>query len=139
MIGSIFYYFLFFVFVDSTILPITAHLDFKQDNSLSCVSVVCDTAKSKQPVRRSSSTRRKVSLTSKAPSEIQNENEREIKKIFFSSARNDFTNNVSTETILLQPGFNSIQLSTKATRVGLWSFKQVNLFSYFPIDFNRKN
>lgn len=41
------------------------HLDFKQDNTLDSASVVCDTSKSKQPVRRTSSTRRKVSPTSK--------------------------------------------------------------------------
>jgi trafficking protein particle complex subunit 10 len=45
-------------------LPIFLHLDYKQDNSLSCASVVCDT-KGKQPVRRSSSTRRKISPTGK--------------------------------------------------------------------------
>lgn len=47
-------------------LPMSIHLDFKQDNTLDCASVVCDTKNNKhQLVRRSSSTRRKVSPTSK--------------------------------------------------------------------------
>lgn len=48
----------------STMMPISTHLDYKQDNTINCASVVCDT-KSKQPVRRSSSTRGKSTLTGK--------------------------------------------------------------------------
>lgn len=47
-------------------LPMSVHLDFKQDNTLDCASVVCDTKGKQQLVRRSSSTRRKVSPTSKS-------------------------------------------------------------------------
>uniref|UniRef100_A0A2M4BAU0 Putative transmembrane protein n=1 Tax=Anopheles marajoara TaxID=58244 RepID=A0A2M4BAU0_9DIPT len=83
-------------------LPITLHLDYKQDNTLSGSSVACDT-RTKQPVRRSSSTRRKISPTQ----------------------RSDFTNCVSCERTLLQPGRNSLTLRTKATRVGTWSFRQL--------------
>lgn len=47
-------------------LPMTIHLDYKQDNSLNFASVVCDNdTKNKQLLRRSSSTRRKVSPTRK--------------------------------------------------------------------------
>lgn len=41
------------------------------------------------------------------------------------AVRNDFTNQVQAEKVLLAPGENLIQLNAKATRVGLWSFKQV--------------
>uniref|UniRef100_A0A1Q3F869 Putative transmembrane protein n=1 Tax=Culex tarsalis TaxID=7177 RepID=A0A1Q3F869_CULTA len=84
------------------LLPITVHLDYKQDQSLSCASVACDN-KAKQPVRRTSSTRRKISPTQ----------------------RTDFTNCVASEKVLLQPGLNVVSLGTKAKRVGTWSFKQL--------------
>ncbi|EDS30577.1 transmembrane protein 1/tmem1b [Culex quinquefasciatus] len=84
------------------LLPITVHLDYKQDQSLSCASVACDN-KAKQPVRRTSSTRRKISPTQ----------------------RTDFTNCVASEKLLLQPGLNVVRLSAKAKRVGTWSFKQL--------------
>lgn len=49
----------------SVMLPMAIHLDFKQDNTLDCASVVCDTKASKhQILRRSSSTRRKITPTS---------------------------------------------------------------------------
>lgn len=44
------------------------------------------------------------------------------------SVRYDFTNQVQVENIVLKPGENAIQLSAKATRVGLWHCKQVCLF-----------
>ena len=88
---------------EMSILPVSVHLDYKQDNTLACASVVCD-MKNKQPVRRTSSTtRRKVSPT----------------------LRSDFTNCVSVEKVLIQPGTNVIELSTKALRVGTWSFNQL--------------
>lgn len=86
----------------SALLPISVHLDYKQDHTLSCASVACDN-KAKQPVRRTSSTRRKISPTQ----------------------RSDFTNSVSSEKVLLQPGSNVIELKSKAKRVGSWSFKQL--------------
>lgn len=43
------------------------------------------------------------------------------------TARNDFTNNVSNDNVVLHPGMNTIELRTKATRTGLWKFRQVRL------------
>lgn len=43
-------------------MTITSFLDFKQDTTINCASVVCD-IKNKQPVRRSSSTRGKPTQT----------------------------------------------------------------------------
>ncbi|XP_058058025.1 trafficking protein particle complex subunit 10 [Anopheles bellator] len=85
-------------------LPVILHLDYKQDNTLSGASVACDNPV-KQPVRRSSSTRRKVSPTQ----------------------RSDFTHCVGSEQVLLQPGPNTVTLKTKATRVGTWSFRQLSV------------
>ncbi|XP_055699256.1 trafficking protein particle complex subunit 10 isoform X2 [Phlebotomus papatasi] len=85
-------------------LPMKLHLDYKQDGTLEIASVLCE-MKGKQPLRRSSSTRRKISAT----------------------ARKDFTNNVSVENIILQPGLNVIELRTKATRIGLWMFEQLSI------------
>ena len=85
-------------------LDVMLHLDYKQDNTLACASVACDTTKSKQPVRRTSSTRRKLSPTVRA----------------------DFTNYVVVESVAIQPGINLLELTAKAYRVGTWSFKQVN-------------
>lgn len=83
----------------------TSHLDYKQDNTLSCASVVCNT-KGKQLIRRTSSTtRRKISPT----------------------IRQDFTNNVNCINIVIKPGHNVIELKCKATRVGLWNFKQLSI------------
>ncbi|XP_058451471.1 trafficking protein particle complex subunit 10 [Malaya genurostris] len=86
----------------SVALPFTLHLDYKQDNTLSCASVACNN-KVKQPVRRTSSTRRKISPTQ----------------------RSDFTNCVGCEKLLLKPGMNTIELTAKAKRVGSWCFKQL--------------
>uniref|UniRef100_A0A182T8Z2 Trafficking protein particle complex subunit 11 domain-containing protein n=1 Tax=Anopheles maculatus TaxID=74869 RepID=A0A182T8Z2_9DIPT len=86
-------------------LPIILHLDYKQDNTLAGSTVACDN-RAKQPVRRSSSTRRKISPTQ----------------------RSDFTNCVSSESrLVLQPGRNTMTLKTKATRVGTWSFRQLSI------------
>ncbi|XP_053659885.1 trafficking protein particle complex subunit 10 [Anopheles marshallii] len=88
-----------------TKLPIKLHLDHKQDNTLAGSSVACDN-RAKQPVRRSSSTRRKISPTQ----------------------RSDFTNCVCSESgLVLQPGRNTVTLQTKATRVGTWSFRQLSI------------
>lgn len=82
----------------------TTHLDYKQDNTLNCASVVCNN-KGKQLIRRTSSTRRKVSPT----------------------VRNDFTNNVNCNNVVIKPGPNAIELKCKATRVGQWRFKQLSV------------
>uniref|UniRef100_A0AAG5CNJ8 Trafficking protein particle complex subunit 10 n=1 Tax=Anopheles atroparvus TaxID=41427 RepID=A0AAG5CNJ8_ANOAO len=86
-------------------LPIVLHLDYKQDNTLAGSSVACDN-RTKQPVRRSSSTRRKISPTQ----------------------RSDFTHCLTGEQrLVLRPGRNTITLQTKATRVGTWSFRQLSV------------
>lgn len=85
-------------------LPFTLHLDYKQDNTLSSASVVCEN-KSKQPVRRSNSTKRKISPT----------------------IRHDFTNSLSVENLMILPGVNLIEFKSKAKRVGYWSFKQLSI------------
>ncbi|XP_059611982.1 trafficking protein particle complex subunit 10 [Phlebotomus argentipes] len=92
-------------------LPMRLHLDYKQDGTLEIASVVCE-PKGKQPLRRSSSTRRKISATT----------------------RKDFTNCVSAEQITLQPGLNVIELRAKATRIGMWMFEQLSI-QLDPLDF----
>lgn len=89
---------------ESARLPMRLVLDYKQDGSLNCASVVCE-LKGKQPVRRTSSSRRKVSITN----------------------RTDFSNNLQVENVSLKPGLNDIQVTTKATRVGNWNLTQVSL------------
>ncbi|XP_043067897.1 trafficking protein particle complex subunit 10 [Drosophila bipectinata] len=84
-------------------LKVSLQLAYKQDNRLHSASVSCDTPKSKQPVRRTSSTKRKLS----------------------PSVQADFTNFVQAENIALQPGVNFVELKAKATRVGSWTFKQL--------------
>lgn len=51
-----------FRWTHSSKLPVSSFLDYKQDTTINCASVVCDT-KNKQPVRRSSSTRGKTTMT----------------------------------------------------------------------------
>lgn len=92
------------------------HLDYKQDKSLSCASVACDTGKVTQPVRRTSSARRKQSPTT----------------------RLDFTNSVSAESARIQPGVNTIELNSKATRVGRWKLKQLSIVLK-PLEFLSEN
>lgn len=104
-------------------LPVTAFLDYKQDNSINCASVVCDT-KNMLPVRRSSSTRSKASPTGKL-SPFLNFAIVLNHMGFLATVRKDFSNKVIAENVLLTPGENTVDLSAKATRVGLWSFKQV--------------
>lgn len=84
---------------------VTLQLFYKEDNTINCASVVCDTPKTKQPVRRTSSTKRKLS----------------------PSVQADFSNIVQAENIALQPGMNFLELKGKATRVGRWQFKQLCL------------
>ena len=43
------------------------------------------------------------------------------------AARNDFTNNVAVENVALKPGINVVELTAKATRCGLWKFKQLSI------------
>ncbi|XP_037817828.1 trafficking protein particle complex subunit 10 [Lucilia sericata] len=78
-------------------------LDRKQDTTLACASVACDIPKPKQPVRRTSSTKRKLS----------------------PSVQSDFTNFVAAENIVIHPGLEVVELKTKGTRVGQWEFKQL--------------
>ncbi|XP_054740507.1 trafficking protein particle complex subunit 10 [Anastrepha obliqua] len=86
-------------------LKMSLHLDYKQDNTLDCASVACDVPKAKQPVRRTSSTKRKLS----------------------PSVQSDFTNFVAIDNVAIQPGSNFIELKSKATRVGTWDFKQMRI------------
>lgn len=83
-------------------LPFTIHLDYKQDNTLSGVSVVCE---SKEKVRRISSGK--------------NENAPPV--------RSDFTNAAILENVLIHPGVNVLSLKTKAAQVGAWNFKQISI------------
>lgn len=43
------------------------------------------------------------------------------------AVRSDFTNAVLTKNFAINPGMNCIELKTKATRVGTWSFKQLSI------------
>lgn len=106
---------------NSSMLPMYIHLDYKQDHTLDSASVVCDT-KGKQPVRRSSSTKRKLSPTGK--NNLIFLTQIWLYLVLFL-VRTDFTNNVSTTNVVLKPGQNIIEFKSKATRVGVWSFKQV--------------
>lgn len=131
------------LFFFRAILPISSHIDYKQDNTVNCASVVCNIKK--PAVRRSSSTRRKVSPTSKLLIPYAT-----VLHIFkcpplsFLTARNDFTNCVCIENVTLKPGLNTVTLRTKATRTGLWKFRQLSivvgkleyLSDSLPIDIN---
>uniref|UniRef100_A0A7G3AZJ4 Putative transmembrane protein n=1 Tax=Lutzomyia longipalpis TaxID=7200 RepID=A0A7G3AZJ4_LUTLO len=92
-------------------LPMKLHLDYKQDGTLEIASVVCET-KGKQPLRRSSSTRRKISATT----------------------RKDFTNCLSADNVIVKPGINVVELRAKATRIGMWMFEQLSI-QINPLDF----
>ncbi|XP_067614084.1 trafficking protein particle complex subunit 10 [Eurosta solidaginis] len=95
-----------------SLLKMSLRLDYKQDNTLDCASVACELPKTKQPVRRTSSTKRKLS----------------------PSVQSDFTNFVATEKVTLQPGGNILELKSKATRVGTWDFKQMRI-CISPLEF----
>lgn len=114
---------------NSSKLAVSAFLDYKQDTTINCASVVCDT-KSKHPVRRSSSTRGKSTPITGMFSEIETPTfigiKMSLKFWYFFVVRTDFTNYVHTENVVLQPGNNTIELTAKATRVGVWNFKQVD-------------
>lgn len=94
-------------------LPFSVHLDYKQDNTLSGASVVCDC---KEKVRRTSSGKNENSPT----------------------ARSDFTSAASLENVLIHPGVNILTLKTKAAQVGSWNFKQVSL-QFQNLDFLSKS
>uniref|UniRef100_A0A1A9UF37 Trafficking protein particle complex subunit 10 n=1 Tax=Glossina austeni TaxID=7395 RepID=A0A1A9UF37_GLOAU len=79
-------------------------LQYKQDNTLATASVACGNVKPTQIVRRSSSTKRKL-----------------------SPSKSDFTNYVAAENKALMPGVNLIELKAKGNRVGQWQFKQLCL------------
>lgn len=83
-------------------LPFTVLLDYKQDNTLSGASVVCE---SKEKVRRTSSGK--------------NENAQAV--------RSDFTNAATLENVLIHPGVNILTLTTKAAQVGSFNFKQISI------------
>lgn len=91
-------------------LPLKLHLEFKQDNSLDCSAMILESKR--QPVRRTSSTKRKATVTS----------------------RGDFSNSVQNGNLSIKPGLNTIVLSTKATRVGSWTFRQLSVV-YENMDF----
>lgn len=85
------------------VLPFSLQLDYKQDNSLSCASVVCET---KAKVRRTSSGKHENNVP---------------------TTKSDFKNSATMNTILIQPGVNTIFLSRKAIEVGSWNFKQISI------------
>lgn len=84
-------------------LPLKLHLEYKQDHTLDCSAILLEGKK--QPVRRTSSTRRKIAVVTKG----------------------DFDNCVRAATVSIKPGVNTITLRGKATRVGTWSFKQLSV------------
>lgn len=84
-------------------LPLKLHLEFKQDHSLDCSAMVLENKK--QPVRRTSSTRRKAIVIT----------------------RGDFTNCVQAVNVAIKPGLNNIMLKGKATRIGTWAFQQLSM------------
>jgi trafficking protein particle complex subunit 10 len=94
-------------------LPFSILLDYKQDNTLSGASVVCD---SKEKVRRTSSGKNENSPTT----------------------RTDFTNAATLENVLIHPGVNVLQLKTKAAEVGTWDFKQISI-QFQNLDFLSKS
>lgn len=99
---------------DSETLPFSIQLDYKQDNSLSGASIVCD---NKTKVRRTSSGK--------------SEN--------LQIVRHDFKHCASAENVLLQPGLNLITLKTMAAlEVGNWIFKQVSI-NFQNFDFLTKS
>lgn len=109
----------------SSKLAISSFLDYKQDTTINCASVVCE-LKSKHPVRRSSSTRGKSTPTGNFYQINQSLfDDCNSDQFAFALVRNDFTNQVQAENVLLKSGENTIELNAKATRVGLWNFKQV--------------
>lgn len=86
-------------------LPLRLHLEYKQDHTLDCSSMVLESKK--QPVRRTSSTRRKAAVTT----------------------RGDFSNHVHMGSAAIKPGLNCVTLVGKATRVGTWAFRQLSVVS----------
>lgn len=94
-------------------LPFTIHLDYKQDNTLSGASVVCE---SKEKIRRTSSGKNENSPT----------------------VRSDFTNAALLEKVLIHPGCNTLTLKTKAAHVGTWNFKQISI-QFRNLDFLSKS
>ncbi|KAG5682217.1 hypothetical protein PVAND_011583 [Polypedilum vanderplanki] len=95
-------------------LNFSIHLDYKQDNSLNCASVVSE---NKGKVRRTSSGKP--------------DNNTPI-------IRMNFKNCLRKENVLLHPGINSIVLSTKAFEVGTWCFKQISCI-FQKLDFLSKD
>lgn len=93
-------------------LPFTIHLDYKQDNSLSGASVVCE---NKEKVRRTSSGKNESSQI----------------------VRSDFSNSAILENLLIHPGTNVITLKTKAAQVGTWNIKQISI-QFQNLDFLTK-
>lgn len=87
---------------DFELLPFSIHLDYKQDNTLSGASIVCET---KGKVRRTSSGK--------------HEN--------LQVVSTDFKNCATTTDVRFHPGINNILLKTKALEVGNWNFKQISI------------
>lgn len=97
-------------FNEFDMLPFSITLDYKQDQSLSGASVVCEGSKEK--VRRTSSGK--------------NENS--------PVTRSDFTNAATLEKVLIHPGINTLVLTTKAAQVGTFHFKQISI-QFQDLDF----
>lgn len=93
-------------------LPFTIHLDYKQDNTLSGASVVCET---KEKLRRTSSGKSESSQI----------------------IRSDFTNAAILENISIHPGVNTLTLNTKAAQVGVFNFEQISI-QFQNLDFLSK-
>ena len=93
-------------------LPFTIHFDYKQDNTLSGASVVCE---NKEKVRRTSSGKNESSQI----------------------VRSEFSNSAFLENVLIHPGVNIITLKTKASQVGAWNFKQISI-QFQNLDFLTK-
>jgi hypothetical protein len=85
------------------VLPFSVHFDYKQDNTLSGASIVCET---KGKVRRTSSGK--------------HENVQVI--------RTDFNHSASADNVRLHPGMNLILLKTKALEVGNWKIISKSLY-----------
>lgn len=84
------------------ILPFSIQTDYKQDNSINSVSVVCE---SKGKIRRTSSG----------------------KSDNLPITESNFSHSASAKNILIHPGVNVIVLETKALEVGTWIFKQISV------------
>lgn len=100
-------------FNEFDMLPFTIELDYKQDNTLSGARVVCEGSKEK--VRRTSSGKSENSPVT----------------------RSDFMNALVVENVLIHPGINILSMTTKASQVGIFNFKQISI-QFQNLDFLSK-